>query len=253
MDKQILSVKNRDTIAILKRQSIDFLKENSRNFTIKEIREILRNLGIQWMMKDYAYLSDWSLEDHRFLRRYSQKIRIENDVGKRWKMMLDYFHTLEHQFNDHILKGLQVNTSKLCIPEIVAKSDDILTILGMGRMMAHAALRSYGGWTHGAVGTSRVLPLVTDQSLGAETQNSEFIVNGFFGEMGTSLGYSVAFGETEPDGPYYESLVRNQASQTGQLVLVRNSFTTFPLQHTSGNSGFNVSGVIENIPTVDIP
>lgn len=237
---------------ILKRQTIDFIRENSKAFTIKEIKEILRNLGIQWMMKDYAYISHWSLEDYEFLRRYFAKIRIEKEEYKRWRMMVAYFDTMNHQFNDHICKGLMVNSSKVAVPDFICKSDDILTLAGVQRMMAHCALRSYGGWTHAAVGTAQVTPYVTDQFLGTEVQNSEFAVNGFFGEMGTSLGYAAAFGETEPDGPYYESLVRNQASATGQLVLVRNIFTTFPLQHVSGNSGWNVAGVIECNPTMDV-
>lgn len=249
----MLTYKSHETIAILKRQSIDFIKEHSKQYDFKEIKEILRALGIQWIMKDYAYLSDWSIEDYRFLQRYFERIRIEQDVSRRWKMMIDYFTTMNHQFNDHICKGIQLNSSRLAIPIQVAKSDDILTLGGLQRMMAHCALRSYGGWTHAAVGFSRVTPYVTDQSLGAESASQEIALNGFFGEMGTSLGYACGMGENEPNGPYYESLVRNQSSQTGQVVLVRNTYTNFPLNHTSGNAGFAVAGIIESIPTVDVP
>lgn len=248
-----VNVKLYDSVNVLKRQSIDFLKENARQFTIKEIKEVLRALGIQWYAKDYAFISNWNRQDSEFLQRYFQKVRTQKDETKRWKLMTDYFTALNHHFNDHICKGFQVNASKLVIPNFVVKSDDILTLLGVQRMMAHCALRSYGGWTHAAVGTAQTTALVTDQVLGAETQFSEFAVNGFFSEMGTSLGYAAAFGETEPDGPYYESLVRNQASASGQLVLVRNTFTTFPLNHVSGSSGWNVAGTIEVIPTVDVP
>ena len=242
---------SRDTV---KQLSIDLIREFKHSYNQKEMNEILKILGIDWYFKDYAWLASWEVHDLDFIARYFQKIRETENLDGYFYMFNQFIEIQNKIYNDHKNAKIAVTPLNLVSPIAVSRSDDIMTLKGVMRMMRHACILDTNlPWTHAAVGTNLTPPEIWNEVLGAEVSVTDFANNGLFKPMGTAIGYGGIFGESVATNTYTESLVRDQSASSGSTCLVRNTYTDFPINHTAPNSGFTIGGVLEFVPTVDVP
>jgi hypothetical protein len=191
-------------------------------------------------LKDTHYLAKWDKNDLPKVRKWQEKIRAGTASSK------SFIDMLEGNLNDHhssVLDPLKVSVDRKYI----------LTWKGIAKMCRNISGQDTTGfWSGGvAVGTGTTTPQPYDLTLVTEVTYIDFATNGFFDAAGVSIRYCGTFGEDLADNNFTESLVRNQSSATNSIVLCRNIFNDFPIDHDSGQSGFSACGVVEFIPVVD--
>jgi len=193
-------------------------------------------------LKDTHYLASWDKKDLPLIRKWQEKIR----NGERSKELGDmFFKLLDSRYNDH-----------KTTPEpkqVAIDKKYILTWKGIAKMCRNITGQDTTTFASGgvAVGTGETIPQPYDERLVEEEEYIDFATNGFFDSAGVSIRYCGTFGETIPDDNFKESLVRNQATATGSIVLCRNIFANNPIAHDEGDSGFSAAGIIEFVPVVD--
>ena len=212
-------------------------------------------------LKDTHYLAKWDVKDLPKVNKIQDDIRqyqviiatLKDDdplkpqlEAKKKEIGDKFFDIYEKNLNDH-------HNQELDPLKVSVDRKYILTWKGIAKMCRNISGQDTTGfWSGGvAVGTGTTTPQPYDLTLATEVTYIDFATNGFFDAAGVSIRYCGTFGEDLADNNFTESLVRNQSSATNSIVLCRNIFADFPIDHDSGQSGFSAAGIVEFIPVVD--
>lgn len=190
-------------------------------------------------IKDICYAALFDKKDLPFLYRYAEKVRTTHSQ----QLVDDFNNACQRKVDDH-----NPNISGMEFLQ-VSKADDLTVTTGLTRLMLQITGGSLVRWRYLGKGLTATTPTAGNIALFNESlPRVDMNSFGWCEWASTSLRFLGIVGEDEGTYTVNEAGVFDTA--TSGTMLTRNAFSTLPIAHTQGVTGFVISSVIEFVPVM---